>query len=314
MKTDAVVLVEPGKMEVTQIEIPDPGPGEVLIEIKANGICKGDINFFLGRAKIKYPHFLGHEPAGVVAGLGPGAEGLKPGDKVALLGSPSFRKHYVTHSSRLIKIPDQSAEDLSLWISEPPSCAVNGAQGSGFKLGDKVALLGCGYMGLLIFQAMPRETFSRLIVADPSPQSREIVRSLGAAEIYNPNETDLVALAEEIGGFDVVIEASGAKGTLAPATDMLRRGGTLNIFGGHFEDEIIQTGKWHMMGLRVLNTAPGFAQDFGACFRAAVALMGTGRISQKSLITHRFHYGECQKALEVASNRTDGYIKGVITF
>ena len=313
MKTEAMVLVKPGTIDVTRIDVPDPGPGEVLIEVKANGICRGDIALFTGELNYGYPFFHGHEPAGLVAAVGPGVDGLEPGDKVACLGSPSYRKHYVAHHSKVIRIPDQKA-DPALWISEPAACAVNGVQGSDFRLGDKVALLGCGYMGLLVLQGLPRETFGRLVLADPDAARLALARSLGASEVYDPNKTDLAALAKEMGGFDVVVEASGARGTLSLATRMLRTGGTLNIFGWHAGEETVPTSEWHYMGLKVLNTAPGFAADFTVHFRSAVALMATGRIDQQPLISHRFPVSQCQKALEVAANKADGYIKGVITF
>ncbi len=313
MKTDALVLVAQGKMDVTQLEIPDPGPGELLIEVEANGICRGDIALFTGELNHGYPFFHGHEPAGLVAKVGPGVQGLAPGDKVACLGSPSYRRHYLARTYQVMKIPDQSA-DLPLWITEPPACAVNGAQSSGFRLGDKVALLGCGYMGLLVLQALPRETFGRLLVADPDKKRLALARSFGAADCCDPNDTDLPQIAREIGGFDVVIEASGEPGTLSTATGMLREGGTLNVFGWHPGEELVPTHDWHYKGLKVLNTSPMFADDFTPCFRAAVTLMATGRIDQKPLITHRFPLDEAQKAFEVAANKQDDYIKGVITF
>lgn len=75
MKTDAIVLLGPGKLDVTQVEVPDPGPGEVLAEVKANGICRGDIALFTGELNYGYPFFHGHEPVGVVAVMGPGRPG-----------------------------------------------------------------------------------------------------------------------------------------------------------------------------------------------------------------------------------------------
>jgi 2-desacetyl-2-hydroxyethyl bacteriochlorophyllide A dehydrogenase len=313
MKTDAMTLVAPGRIDITQIEVPDAGPGEVLIEVKANGICRGDIALFTGELNYGYPFFHGHEPVGVIAALGPGVQGLRPGDRVACLGSPSYRRHIITKVSQVQRIPDQSA-DLALWISEPPACAVNGVQNSDLRLGDRVALLGCGYMGLLVFQCLPRETFSRLILADPDLERLAIARSIGATEVYNPDDADLVALSKEVGGFDVVIEASGVRGTIPLATKMLRNGGTLNIFGWHQGEETLPTHEWHYKGLKVLNTAPMFVRDFTPYFLAAVALMATGRIDQRPLISHRFPISECQRALEVAVGRKDGYTKGVITF
>lgn len=313
MKTEALVLVEQGKIETTEINLPDPGPGELLVEVKANGICRGDIALFTGQLNNGYPLFHGHEPAGIVAEVGPQVEDFKPGDRVALLASPSYRRYCVAKAARAIKIPDQPA-DLALWVSEPVACAVNGVHGSNFRAGDKVALIGCGYMGLLILQGMPREILGRLIVADPDPSRRALAEGLGARETYDPTQTDLVELAQEIGGFDVVIEASGAKGTLLTSTDMVRRGGVLNIFAWHHGETTVPTTKWHLKGLRVLNTAPGFAEDFGICFRGAIALLGTGRIDQQRLISHRFPMAQAQQAFELAAGRKDGYIKGVITF
>jgi threonine dehydrogenase-like Zn-dependent dehydrogenase len=313
MKTEALRLVKAGKMDIVEVDVPDPGPGQVMIEVKANGICKGDISLFTGEMNYGYPFFHGHEPVGVIAKIGPGVTAFQPGDKVACLSSPSYRRHVLESVWNVAKIPDQSA-DLPLWICEPPACAVNGVQNSELRLGDKVALLGCGYMGLLVLQVLPRESFTRLVVADPDKDRLALARKFGAAEAYDPNETNLQALADEIGGFDVVIEASGVKGTLTTATHMARTGGVLNIFGWHAGEETLPTHDWHYKGLRVLNTSPMFVADFTPYFRAAVGLMGTGRIDQRELITHRCPVAEAEKIFEIAANKSDGYIKGAILF
>jgi threonine dehydrogenase-like Zn-dependent dehydrogenase len=95
---------------------------------------------------------------------------------------------------------------------------------------------------------------------------------------------------------------------------MARTGGILNIFGWHAGEEIVPTHDWHYKGLKVLNTSPMCAPDFTVHFRAAIALMGTGRIDQSELITHRFPVSEAEKAFEIAANKSDGYIKGAILF
>ena len=313
MKTEALRLVGPGKIDMVELDVPDPSPGEVMIEVKANGICKGDIALFTGELNYGYPSFHGHEPVGVVVKAGPGVTEFEVGDKVTCLSAPSYRRHVVESVWRVAKIPDQSA-DLALWISEPPACAVNGVHASGFRLADKVALLGCGYMGLLVLQAMPRETFSRLVVIDPDEDRLALARSFGAEEAYDPNETDLPALADEVGGFDVVVEASGVKGTISLGTEMVRTGGTLNIFGWHAGEETLPTHDWHYKGLKVLNASPMISEDFTVHFRAAVSLMATGRIDQKQLITHRYPASDSEKAFQVAANKSDGYIKGVLLF
>jgi L-iditol 2-dehydrogenase len=313
MKTEALVLTGPRQIEIIEIDVPAPGPGQLLVEVKANGICRGDIALYTGEMSYGYPFFHGHEPVGIIADIGPDVDDLKPGDTVACMGSPSYRTHIVTSADQAVKIPDGA--DLPLWISEPPTCAVNGVQGSEFRIGDSVALLGCGYMGLLVLQSMPREIFRRLVVFDPDPTRLALARSLSnVTESYDPLATDFEAFAKEKGEFDVVVEASGVTGTLKPATALCGVGGILNIFGWHPGEETVPTHAWHYKGLRVYNSSPMMSRDYAACFRGAIELMKLGRIDQKDLITHRHPYTEAAEALEIATSKTDGYIKGVLTF
>ena len=313
MKTEALRLVGPRKTDIVEIDVPDPGPEEVLIEVKANGICRGDIALFTGELDYGYPFFHGHEPAGVVAEVGPGVTHVTPGDNVACMGSPSYSRHIVTDAAQVMKIPDDA--DFAAWICEPPACAVNGVQSSEFRVGDSVALLGCGYMGLLVLQSMPREIFRRLVVFDPDPTRLALAAALSnVTESHDPLATDFEAFAKETGEFDVVVEASGVTGTLKPATALCRVGAILNIFGWHPGDELVPTHDWHYKGLRVLNTSPMFSRDYHACFRGAVELMKLGRIDQRELITHRHPCSEAAEALEIAASGADGYIKGAILF
>lgn len=116
------------------------------------------------------------------------------------------------------------------------------------------------------------------------------------------------------GGVDIVIEATGAKGTLDMATQMLRPGGRLSIFGYHTAREEVPTPLWHMNGIEVQNPAPKFSANFDEDFRDAVKLIAKGSYDQRRLITHRFRPDEAQQALEFAAGRPQGYIKGVFLF
>ncbi len=314
VKTDSLVLLKPGKMDITRVKVPDPGPGEVLVEVKANGICRMDIALFTGKLDLGYPCHHGHEAVGVVAELGQGVKDLKVGDKVTCMGYPTYQRHVVVPASKTVKIPDAKA-DLTRWIVEPVACAVHGVQASNIRLGGSVALIGCGYMGLLVLQALPREVLGRLVVVDPDPSKLELAQAYGAKEVFPPEQTEeLAAIGQKIGGFDVAIEASGAKGTLGLATSLLHQGGTLNIFGWHAGTEQAPTHEWHYKGLVVINPSPMMSPDFFPYMKAAVTLMSTGRIDQTELITHRFPFEEAGKALDTAANRADGYIKGVLCF
>jgi len=312
MKVQAIYLSK-GLAKTVEIEVDKPGRNEVLIEIKACGICMGDVYVFQG--KLPGGKVMGHEGVGIVTDVGESVKNIKVGDKVTTLGEPAFAEFYKTDYRKVAKI-SEDAEDLAYWISEPSACAVNGIKGSGIQIGDNVCLIGCGYMGLLLIQAMPKTIINHLIALDIREERLKLAKKFGAEFVLNPKEVDAVKEVRGIlgGEADVVIEASGAPGTLYLATDLLRAGGKLVIFGRHVMDEKVPTEKWHIKGLRVLNTSPAFSPNFKKDFYDAVKLLKKGIIDQKPLITHKFSYKDAMRAFKTASEKPADYIKGVITF
>lgn len=312
MKAQAIIISK-GEAKTREIDVPEIGSGDVLVETKACGICMGDIYAFQG--KLPGGEVMGHEGVGVVAEVGEDVRNVKHGDKVTTLGGPAFAEFYATSCQNVAKIPDY-IEDLAFWISEPPACVVNGIKGSSIQIGDNVCIIGSGYMGLLHIQAMPRNTMRNLIALDIRNERLALAKKFGADFILNPNEVDVAQKVHDLlgGEADVVIEASGAHGTLGIATELIRPGGKLVIFGRHVMDEEVPTEKWHGKGLSILNTAPAFSKDFKRDFQDAVKLLEKGVFDQKLLITHRFSYEDAQTAFKIASERTVDYIKGVITF
>jgi len=312
MKAQAIFLSK-GEVKLREIEVPRPGRSEVLIETKACGICMGDIYVYEGM--VPSERAMGHEGVGVVADVGDAVNNVRCGDKVTTLGGPAFADYYLTDNRNVAKIPD-GVGDFTLWISEPPACAVNGIRGSEIQIGDDVCIVGCGYMGLLLIQAMPRNITGNIVALDIRDERLALAKRFGADFALNPAKGDAVEGVHGLLGdeADVVIEASGAHGTLGLATELVRPGGKLTIFGRHVMDEVVPTEKWHGKGLRILNTAPAFSVDFNRDFRDAVRLLGRGVFDQKPLITHRFPNEDAQTAFKIAAERHVDYIKGVITF
>jgi len=312
METEGIFLSH-GLAKKVRIELGGLGRDEVLIETKACGICMGDIYVYEG--KLPGGRVMGHEGVGIVAEVGEDVENVKTGDVVTTLGGPAFAEHYKTKSRNVAKIPS-NVEDYALWISEPLACVVNGIRGASIEIGDDVCLIGCGYMGLLLLQAMPKNYINNLIALDIRDERLELARDFGAEHVLNPQKVDPVKGVKEIigGGVDIVIEASGAYGTLNLATDLVKPGGKLVIFGRHVIDEKVPTEKWHIMGLKVLNTAPSFSSNFNKDFHDAVNLLRKGVFNQKRLITHRFSFEDSETAFKEASKKPPDYIKGVIIF
>jgi len=312
MKVQAITLSK-NAAKISEIDVAKPDKGEVLIETKACGICMGDVYTFQG--KLPGGHARGHEGVGIVAEVGEDVKNVNCGEKVTALGGPAFAEFYKTDCRNVAKIPNDIL-DFTFWISEPLACVVNGIKGSEIKIGDNVCIIGCGYMGLLLIQAMPKTIINNLVALDIRNETLNLAKKFGADFTLNPKEVDAVKEVRDIfdGEADIIIEASGALGTLSLATDMVRAGGKLVIFGMHVLDEKVPTGKWHVKGLKVLNVAPSFSANFNKDFHDAVKLLRKGVFDQKPLITHKFSYKDADTAFKVASEKPGGYIKGAITF
>jgi len=312
MKVEAVTISK-GSAEITEINMDKLARNEVLVETKACGICQGDVCTFQGKSP--GGRAMGHEGVGIVAEVGEEVKNVKLGDRVATLGYPAFAEFHKTDYRKLARIPDD-VEDFALWISEPLACVVNGIRGSEIQIGDNVCIIGCGYMGLLLIQAIPKALINNFIALDVRKVRLNLAKKFGAEFLVNPKEVDAVKEVRNIlgGEADIAIEASGVEGTINLATELVRSGGKLVIFGAHVLDETVPTMKWHVKGLRVLNTAPNFSADFTKDFHVAVKLLRKGIFDQKPLITHRFSYKEAEKAFKIASQKPADYVKGVLTF
>lgn len=308
-----VIYISSGKAVLKQREFNKPIKDKVLIETKACGICMGDIYAFQGKLSGGQP--FGHEGVGIVKEVGEDVHNFKPGDKVTSLGWPAFAESYIAEANTVSKIPDD-VENYAIWISEPIACVVNGIRGSEIQIGENVCIIGCGYMGLLIVQGIPKNIIKNLYVIDIKKRRLELAKKFGAdVTIEVTKEMDSSDVQNIVGDkMDTVIEASGIPGTINQATDLVKEGGKLIIFGRHVVDEKLPTEKWHNMGLRVLNTAPSFSQNFTKDFQDGVALIKKGTFDQKLLITHRFNFNDPQSAFEKASEKSDDYIKGAIVF
>jgi threonine dehydrogenase-like Zn-dependent dehydrogenase len=314
MKAHAI-RISKGLVEIVDVEIEKPGKGEVLIETKACGICMSEVYMFTG--KLSGGRIAGHEGVGIVSAIGDGVSGVDIGDRVTTIGGPAFAEYYKTSIRNIEKIPDYvTDEDIVYWISEPLACVVNAIKGSELKTGDDVCIIGCGYMGLLIIQALPKNILGELVAVDIREDRLKLAERFGATYTLNASKIDVVKEVRRIvGGYvDVAIEASGAPNTIYTATEILRPGGKLILFGWHVDDEIVPTSLWHTKGLRILNTSPSFSPDFNEDFHDAVKLLKKGVFDQKPLITHRFHYTEAQEAFKIASEKPEGFVKAVIVF
>src|SRR3712207_5313340 len=213
-------MIAPRTSEVAESETTAPGPGEVLVQIQACGVCASELHPWAD-GQPSYPHRFGHEPVGVVAGVGQGVTQFQKGDRVTGLFKNAFADLCLADSDVLLPVPENVADEAAL--GEPIACLVNAQRRTPVDLADKVAVIGLGFMGLGMLQLLKLRGPSRIVAIDIREDARAVAKELGADEVYHPAELPenarLTAFRDwqSDRGFDVVVEASGTQPALTLA-------------------------------------------------------------------------------------------------
>ncbi len=263
----ALLLKKYMEMELADMPAPEIGAGDVLVQVKACGICGSDVHGFDGSTGRRIPPLvMGHEAAGVVAGTGPQVQGFKEGDRVTFDSTIScgacffcrrgeinlcdnrqvlgvscgeYRRHgafadFVAVPQHIVyKLPDSLSFEKAAMI-EAVSVAVHAADLTPVRLGDTAVVVGSGMIGLLAIQALRLAGCGRVIAVDVDDKKLEAARQLGADEAVNPNNVDVPAFVRECTGgrgADIAMEVVGATGPLQTALASLRKGGGMTLVG-----------------------------------------------------------------------------------
>ena len=263
----ALLLKEYMKLELVEMPEPAFGAHDVLVRVKACGICGSDVHGLDGSTGRRLPPLvMGHEAAGVVAKLGAKVRDLKEGDRVTfdstvwcgacfycrrgqvnlcdsrqVLGvSPGeYRRHgafaeYVAAPRRIVYPLPEGLSYEAAAMTEALSVAVHAVGITPVKLGDTAVVVGSGMIGLLVIQALKRAGCGRVVAVDIDEAKLKLARELGADDQLNPRTADVPAFAREATGgrgADVAFEVVGASEPLATAAQSLRKGGALTLVG-----------------------------------------------------------------------------------
>jgi S-(hydroxymethyl)glutathione dehydrogenase/alcohol dehydrogenase len=325
---------EPFTLE--EIELDEPGPGELLVRTVASGICHSDITIWQGGLiGTEPPMILGHEAAGVVVRVGDGVTVAAPGDRVvttpsafcgrcewcikgrpyrcpnkqfsrpegstprlkapdgplsAFVGLGGFASHMLVSERAVAKIPHEMPLDraslLGCGFTTGFGAVVNTAQVS---LGDKVAVIGCGGVGLSAVQAARLSNASCVIAVDRMPHKLELARALGATHTIDASTTDPVQeiLAITGDGLDHAFEAIGYPETIQTAFAALREGGTVTVIGFARPGDVITIPAQAMIQEKKLQGSRMGSNRFGIEAEAYSRLYLDGRLDLDSLISNR---------------------------
>lgn len=312
----ALLLREYGKLELADLDRPEPGPGELLIQVAACGICGSDVHGFDGSSGRRIPPIvMGHEAAGIVAATGDGVTQLQPGDRVTFdstvyCGECAYcrrgainlcdRREVIGVScgeyrragafAEFVTVPARIAYKLPANFSfaeaamlEPTAVALHAVKVSEIRGGETALVLGAGMIGLLTLQAARAAGCSKVFIADIDPTRLQLAASLGATETLHLSGSDLAAeIQRRTGGsgVDVALEAVGRQETIDAAIQSVRKGATVTLIGNITPQVTIPLQVVVSRQLRLQGTAASAGE-----YPQAIDLISRGTIQVKPLIT-----------------------------
>ncbi len=333
-----------GRRSMRYEEVPDPTPGdnEVVVEVGFCGICGSDLHLYdsdMAPAGI----VLGHEFGGTIVALGKAVTGWEAGDRVvgapqkpcrncpfclkgefelcyqhyrldaqrassgaapgASLGAGGYGPLATITAGRLMRVPD-ALDDRQAASIEPAAVGVHAVKLSGMRLGDLVAILGAGPIGLFSLQCALAAGARKVTVVEPAPRRAALAKLLGADTVLNPREVDDLpaAIAESLGAApDVAFDAAGVPATLQQSVDIVRPGGTVMMVGVAFNPAPIRPSVWVTKRVTV---RAAFAYS-RADYEATIAMIERGRLQVDPVITTIVPGSETHLAFERLLNPND---------
>jgi threonine dehydrogenase-like Zn-dependent dehydrogenase len=331
---------------------PEPGPGEVLIGIKAAGVCGSDLHNYRGNrpSTNDVPWEQGHELAGVVEALGPGVDNFAVGDRVGIEaehlvgcghcreckrgdyhicpergivhgakhGSHGFSSHDVTLATNCFPLPDHVSFDEAA-ILDCYACGVHAVNRTPVPVDGTVVIVGAGTIALTLGQVAKAYGAGRVIMVGTRAEPLQTAVDSGAADEYivNADEDPVQGVLDRTDGegAEVVFETVGGQSQLiAQCTAMARRGGTVSVVGLFTQPQTLDSQTQGMAKELVLTWSNSYSSWQGISeYQTALDLLASDRLDAGPIITHRFPQSQISDAFAAADNkRASGAIRVVV--
>lgn len=325
----AVVYDAPRRFKVSEVPTPDPRPGEVRVRVEKTGICGTDLHIHEGKFFAEFPLIPGHELVGPVDAVGEGVGGLRTGEYVSVNPNVNCRQCEYCRAGRpllcanlkgmgtnwpgsfaeFVCVPAElvfSVDGLDLdtaVFTEPASCAMHGLETLQARPGSSALVFGAGPTGLLLSQLMARGATSSVTVAASSQFKLDRAKALGIDQVFLMDRADLAGDVKRLkersgGGFDIVVDATGAAAVSEQCVPLTRNGGTVMFYGVTDPDDVVKIHPYDVFRREI--TIKGSFAEINS-FPAAIKALRTGRARTDGLITHRFpldRYADALQALQ----------------
>lgn len=338
----AVYVDDAYTVVVKDVDIPEISANEVLIKVKVAGICGSDIHTYKGLHPFrKPPVIIGHEIAGEIVKLGEAVTKFKLGDRVTVepqlgcgtceycltgkvnycvnRGAPgignwygAMAEYFSAPEQMVFKLPDDMNYEQGVLV-EPFAVGVHAVRKADIGVGDKVAVLGAGPIGLLAMAAAKAAGATTLMVTDVMDYALQSAVKMGATHTLNiMSKPEWMAEAKELvgGEFDRVLIAAGVPGIIDQSLALLRKGGrmvTIAMFHGTqtFDIHNLQNQEKEIVGCMTYTREDTIT---------AIDLIGAGAVNEEAIITHRLTYEQAAEGFRLVDKKEDSSLKVLVTF
>ncbi|HEX2967733.1 MAG TPA: zinc-binding dehydrogenase [Bacteroidales bacterium] len=316
MKTS--VFESPFNIVIHDTDIPETGDEEILVKLEGTGVCASNLPVWEGREWFKYPFEAGapgHEGYGKVAATGRRVKDLSPGDRVSLISYHAYAEYDKAHFSNVVRMPDTA--DGIAFPGEPAACAVNVFKRSGIKAGDKVLIIGAGYLGCLLVQLV-KSTGAEVTVVSRRNTSLRFAEAAGADNLeelkdYYSTLGSLKKLFPD--GIGIIIEATGMQSSIDLATEIIGIRGRLVIAGYH-QDGLrnVNMQVWNWKGIDVINAHERDQAVYIEGLKEAIEFRRKKILQPEKFITHFVTLNNINDAFRMLKERPENFLKAVVTY
>ena len=341
----AALLHAPRDIRLADIPDREPGPGEVVLEVAAVGICGSDLHTYMlgniGGIAPEAPLALGHEASGVIVALGPGVdrERYRVGQLVAIdpavhcgacefceAGQPhlctrlkfiglwpfqgALSERFVHEARACVPLP-AGISPIAAAMLEPLGVALHAARLAQVQIGEDVLVIGCGAIGLLAIRLARLAGARRIIAVDQYGPRRTHAAGYGADVVIDPalhDPVDEVMRLTGGRGVDVAIEAAWVDQTAAQCVEAARHGGRVIVVGIPAEDVLsVRASAARRKEIAIL-----YSRRMKHTYPASIALAAGGQVDLETLATHRFPLEQTGAAFELAARYADGVVRAIV--
>lgn len=345
-KMKAAVLHGIDDLRVEEVDMPVPGPDDVLVKVLACGVCGSDVPRCITTGTYHFPTIPGHEFGGVVAKLGDNVDPSYLNRRAAViplipcrkcrscevghfaqcehydfLGSRSdggFAEYVKVPKENLVFVPD-NVDDESMAFLEPASVGLHAVSNSGLKFGDTAAVIGLGAIGIFVAQWAKAFGASRVFAIDIDPGKIEIARQLGLADAVCSRDMDIVKhVREETGGkgADRVFEASGAGITLLQAIEMIGSEGCITMVGRPGREVSVPVKAFEKILRQQVNLKGSWSFEFMRFphnpWEITLDAISRGLIKTAPVISHRLPLEKTYDAVRIMYDKSEFFSKILI--